>query len=103
MKNLHIPESTARWAGVGLVLMAASQTSSAYGGAGSLENCATFIACTAAVGSSTAANVGCAIQPCSLIYPLPVGRSPLVNGVSATRLSDVNAVGLYGPSRTMVT
>ena len=35
MKNGHIPESMARWAGVGLVLMAASQPSAAFGGAGS--------------------------------------------------------------------
>lgn len=54
MKNVHIPESIARWAGVGLVLMAASQPSAAFGGAGSLENCATFTF-SAAVGVGTGA------------------------------------------------
>ena len=59
----------ARWAGVGLVLMAASQPSAAFGGAGSLENCATFTTCTAAVGNNTAASLRYVFQPHSLFYP----------------------------------
>ena len=102
MKNGHIPESMARWAGVGLVLMAASQTSAAFGGAGSLENCATFTTCSAAVGSSTRANVRYVFQPHSLSYQLPVGMNPIVNGVSETWRSDVHAVGSAAPSRAAV-
>lgn len=54
MKNVHIAESIARWASVGRVLMAASQPSAAFGGAGSLENCATS-ALSAAIGVGTGA------------------------------------------------
>ena len=77
MKNDHIPESMARWAGVGLVLMAASQPSAAFGGADSLENCATFTTCTAAVGSSTLASLRVVFQPYSLLYQLPEGLNPI--------------------------
>ena len=98
MKNGHIPESMARWAGVGLVLMAASQPSAAFGGAGWLENCATFTSCTAAVRSSTAPNVRYVFQPNSLSYPIPAGLNPAVNGVSETRFFDVYAVGSAAPS-----
>ena len=98
MKNVHIPESMARWAGVGLVLVAASQPSAAFGGAGSLENCATFTTCTAAVGSSTLADVRYVFQPYSPFYLIPAGMNPIVNGVSETRRSDVHAVGSAAPS-----
>ena len=98
MKNGHIPESMARWAGVGQMLMAASQPSAAFGGAGSLENCATFTSCTAAVGSSTAANVRDAFQPNSPFYPMPTWLNPAVNGVSEPWRSDAHAVGSAAPS-----
>lgn len=99
MKSDHIPESMARWAGVGLVLMAVSQPSAALGGAGSLKYCATFTTCTAAVGSSTAANVRSVFQPHSLFYLIPQGLHPIVNGVSEIGRFDLHAVASTAHAR----
>ena len=98
MKTTTSRMSMARWAGVGLVLMLASQPSAAFGGAGSLENCVTFTTCRPAVGNNTAASLRCVFQPHSLFHPIPQGLNPIVNGVSETWWSDVHAVGSAAPS-----
>lgn len=102
MRKVNLPRSLAGWAGVGLVLMEASQPAAAFGGVGSIGECTSFTTCTAALGSSTVAFSQYQFSNVLQYYPVPQTLNPVVNGVSLTNSQVLDAVASRAPSTAAV-
>ena len=108
MSRVDIRQVLAQSGGAALIVMAAlaalvaSRPAAAFGGVGSLGECTSFTACTAVLGSSTAAFSQYRFSNIAQFYPLPVTLNPAVNGVSLTDRLDTNAVVSTAPSAAAV-